>query len=97
MFSFDEKTKRFLRDKLRMMLSDKKKLDARYKKQCDMESLAFQALATSLSAEQKDLLETYRNAVIDRESQGLYFAYFVGVKDGVTLHVYTDHETFPFH
>ena len=85
MFHLDEQTKPFLRDRVYKMLASKARLDKSYQERNDIENTLYNKLFNTLTDEQKDLLEEYRNAAIDRETQGLYFAFIAGVKDGVTL------------
>ena len=80
MFNLDEQTKPYVRDRVRKMLASKVRLDEGYQARNDLENTLYNKLFNTLTDEQKDLLEEYRNAAIDRETQGLYFAFIAGVR-----------------
>ncbi len=85
MFDFETLPKEFLSVRLGAMLEKKAKMSQRYQMYNREEQQHFESLVETLSEEQTEQMETYRNAVIDREIQELYFAYMTGLRDGVRI------------
>ncbi|MBE7022491.1 MAG: hypothetical protein E7414_04685 [Ruminococcaceae bacterium] len=85
MLHLDDASKRYIMDRVRKMLKDKSRLDEKYRRFNNFEEMYFKKLQESLTETQRDQLEEYRNAVIDREFTELYYAYLVGLRDGVRV------------
>ena len=81
----DALSKEFLSVRLGAMLEKKAQMNQQYQLYNREEEGHFDILLKTLSAEQEELVENYREAVIDREIQELYFAYMFGLKDGIRV------------
>ena len=82
-FNLDRETNNFIHTRIRNMLGQKVHVDEKYRKYNNNEAELMRKIMPAIPEEIRDLLDRYRNAVIDRETQSLIYAYLLGLKDGM--------------